>query len=185
MVPFGLSVRIQGWRWCRSMVEGREGVNAGRGPGHHEPAQAALDTLRDAHVTVIEHRSRVVARPGTAPIPGAAIRSTPNSLIRIRYPPPSGSSPRTDNPPWPVPTRDAKPPENVAPRADEGPETSPIPGRGLACLTAHEPSRTMPLDEKGSKRNRQMGSPDYCLIRRGFKQWPLAIMSICRRSSRE
>ena len=33
--------------------------------------------------------------------------------------------------------------------ADEGPEKSAIPGRGLACLTAHEPSSTVPLDDKG------------------------------------
>ena len=33
--------------------------------------------------------------------------------------------------------------------ADEGSEKSPIPGRGLACLTAHEPSSTVPLDDKG------------------------------------
>ena len=38
---------------------------------------------------------------------------------------------------------------NIAPRAEEGPENAPIPGRGLACLTAREPSSTLPLDEKG------------------------------------
>ena len=47
-----------------------------------------------------------------------------------------------------MPARDAKTPGNIAPRADEGPEKSPILGRALACLTAHEPSSTVPLDEK-------------------------------------
>jgi hypothetical protein len=34
------------------------------------------------------------------------------------------------------------------PRADEGPEKSPILSQALACLTAHEPSSILPLDEK-------------------------------------
>ncbi|MGH9891454.1 MAG: hypothetical protein ACREA0_05620 [bacterium] len=36
--------------------------------------------------------------PGHRPDPRAAIRSTPNTLIRIRYAPPSDSSLRADNP---------------------------------------------------------------------------------------
>ncbi len=39
-----------------------------------------------------------------------------------------------------IPAEDAKTLRNIAPRADEGPENAPIPGRGLACLTAREPS---------------------------------------------
>ncbi len=34
-------------------------------------------------------------------------------------------------------------------RTDEGPEKPPIPGRGLACLTAHGPSSSVSGDEKG------------------------------------
>src|SRR5687768_6435660 len=45
--------------------------------------------------------------------------------------------------------RDVKTFRNIASRADEGPDNAPIPGRGLACLTAHEPGGTVPLDEKG------------------------------------
>ena len=35
-----------------------------------------------------------------------------------------------------IPVLDVKTPRNLAPRVDEGPEKSPIPG-GLACLTTH------------------------------------------------
>ncbi len=38
----------------------------------------------------------------------------------------------------------------IAPRAEKGPRQCPdSPGRGLACLTAHEPSSIMHLDKKG------------------------------------
>src|SRR5919109_4690711 len=45
--------------------------------------------------------------------------------------------------------RDAKTPRNLAPRADEWPENSPIPARGLACLTTHSPSSTFLINKKG------------------------------------
>ena len=45
---------------------------------------------------------------------------------------------------------DAKTLRNIAPRADEEADNAPIQGRGLACLTAHEPGTTVPLDEKAA-----------------------------------
>ena len=96
---------------------------------------------------ILTHLGLPARAPPPNPRRGYSIDS--EYLIRIRYPPPSGSSPRADNPPWPVPARDAETPGNIAPRADEGPEKSPILGRGLARSTAHEPSSTMPLGKKG------------------------------------
>ena len=36
-----------------------------------------------------------------------------------------------------------------APRPMNGPDNAPVPRRGPVCLTAREPSSTLPLDEKG------------------------------------
>ncbi len=76
------------------------------------------------------------------------LRSIPAGLIPHRSPLPSGSAPE----PTPLSlslARDAKTLRNIAPRAEERPENAPIPGRGPVCLTAHELSSTVPLDEKG------------------------------------
>jgi hypothetical protein len=59
-------------------------------------------------------------------------------------PDPIRFSPREPyNPPWSSLARDAKTPRNLAPRADEGPEKSPILDRGtllsLACVSNINP----------------------------------------------
>jgi len=94
---------------------------------------------------------------------GAAIRSTPKRLIRIRYPPVRCFSPSRQSP-WPAPAQDAKTPRNIAPRADEGPEKSPFPGRGLTGLTAQEPGSAVPLDEKGRLKSLFPPHSTVCLV---------------------
>ena len=94
-------------------------------------------------------RAHLGLAPGTAPSRGQGLRSIPAGLIPPdprSHPvqPLSRSSPFALARPRP---QNALP--NIAPRAEEGPENAPIPGRGLACLTAHELSSTLPLDKKG------------------------------------
>ena len=108
---------------------------------------ADIDERGTAQVTGLDFG--IIHVPARAPPRfGAAIRSTPKRLIRIRYPPVRFISPSRQSP-WPAPAQDAKTPRNIAPRADEGPEKSPIPGRGLTRLTAYEPGSPVPLEEKG------------------------------------
>ena len=50
---------------------------------------------------------------------------------------------------WPLLRLALPPGRNLPHLADEGPKKSSILSRGLACLTAHEPSSTVSLDENG------------------------------------
>ena len=70
--------------------------------------------------------------PDPPPIP-ASIRFSPEPTFPL--------GPRSPETP--------KRPRIIAPRAEEGPQKCPIPGHGPVCLTAHEPSSTVPLDEIG------------------------------------
>jgi hypothetical protein len=79
----------------------------------------------------------VAAQPDLKPTPYANM-----NIKRSRQPP----EPRTALAPL---ARDAKTPENLAPRARGKPERSPILSRAPASLTAHAPSSTVSLDEKG------------------------------------
>jgi len=49
-----------------------------------------------------------------------------------------------------------KTPGNIAPRADEEPEKSPILGRALVCLTAHDPRLT-------GSRSQQYNTPNSAI----------------------
>jgi len=64
-------------------------------------------------------------------------------VIPNRYPIQSGSALEATNLLGPRSREMPNGPRNLAPRADEGPEKSPILDRGLACLTTHWPTTTL------------------------------------------
>jgi len=76
------------------------------------------ETLRAEVAAICAERSQYLLRSEQLPwweelgVPVRRMldRARPVSLAQIPYPPPSGSSPRADNPPGPAPARDTKPP---------------------------------------------------------------------------
>ncbi len=128
----GVSQRpLPGARWGLPRHRGRAGVPcrarprpqraAGLTPSYHQVAHEPDEQARAAFVMApLEFVQRLAAL-----VPRPRLHATLS---------------------WPSLARNAKTPRNIAPRA--GPQNPPIPGRGPVCLTAHEPSSTLPLDEK-------------------------------------
>ena len=131
----GMGGQLQRRAHARGLQGHGGGAGVARGHGPSAPGRTGRGTPCSPRRGRRGHRVHPAHR-GTPPRVGPRRhRDAPHRLCRHRGAPPAHrlSRPRLSIALDPdIPAEDAKTLRNIAPRADEGPDNAPIPGRGLA-----------------------------------------------------